>query len=176
MIMAAQMNKLIARRFTLHYFAITLLFVLLFYSLDGFYFLGMCKMSHPIDEHVFRTLHFFDTDYAIKAKNCGYNHARYFISYFIVDLIFPLIYTAFFLSIIDIFKKKPLHKFLFILIIAGCLFDYMENGSVAVFLCMRNDGLAATVTFFTTIKSILFFINGIVGLGCLIWEYVKHRK
>ncbi|MFT3912378.1 MAG: hypothetical protein QM737_23325 [Ferruginibacter sp.] len=169
------MNKLIARRFALQYFSITLLFVLLFYSLGDYYFLGLCKITHPIDEHVFRTLHFFDTDYVIKAKSCGYNHPRYFVSYFIVDMIFPLIYSAFFLSIIDVFKKTPLYKFFFILIIAGCLFDYMENGSIAVFLCMRGDGLAATVTFFTMIKSILFFVNVVLGVGCLGWEYVKSK-
>ncbi len=171
------MNKLIARRFTLNYFSLTLLFILFFYSLGGFYFTGLCKMSHPIDEHVFRTLHFFDTDYVIKAKSCGYNHARYFISYFIADMIFPVIYTAFFLSVIAPLKKMPLYKkILFILIIAGCLFDYLENASVAVFLCMRSDGLASTVTFFTAIKSVLFFINGVFVVWCLGWQYLKSRK
>ncbi|MEO7524411.1 MAG: hypothetical protein ABIT58_09975, partial [Ferruginibacter sp.] len=145
MITVTKMTKFIDRRFTLHYFALTVLFIFILYAFDGFYFTGLCKMSHAIDEHIFRTLNFSDTGYVILAKNCGYDPGRYFISYFTTDMLFPIIYSLFFLSIIAPYKKKPFYNFLVIIILVGCLFDYMENLTIAIFLCMKTDVLAGTV-------------------------------
>ena len=163
----ARMKKLIKPVFVLHYFALMVLFLLLFHFLKIYYINDLATTPYAIDEYVLCTGDFFSSSYVIAAKNSGYDHAYYYLTFFIADMMFPLIYTCMFLSAISGIKKNRLRAFFLITIIGGCLFDYLEDFSFAVFLSVREDELAPAVAFFTTIKSFLYVINVIIGTCCL---------
>ena len=172
----ARMKKFINPAFVLHYFAVMVLFLLVFHFLKIYYINDLATTPYSIDEYVLCTGDFFSSSYVIAAKNSGYDHAYYYLTFFIADMIFPLIYTCMFLSAISGVKKNRLRVFFLIIIIAGCLFDYLEDFSFAVFLSVRGDKLAPAVAFFTTMKSILYVINGIVCIGCLFYYRQVNRS
>jgi hypothetical protein len=133
---------------------------------------------HPIDSHVLESFKLFDTVYVQNAAQLGYNKANYFKLFFPVDLIFPIVYTLLFLSILLQFKGKIFYKWASGLIIAGCLLDYGENFSFAFYLISNYHPLSFIVAFFTTTKSIVFAINSlfaIVGLFIVIKSFIKNR-
>ncbi|MEO8770968.1 MAG: hypothetical protein ABI402_12800 [Ferruginibacter sp.] len=171
-----RLKRLIRPKFVLHYFALTLLFLLLFHFLKFYYINDYHKTRYSIDEYVLRTCDFFNSQYVITAKYVGYDHARYYITFFVMDMIFPLIYTCMFLSTVSGLKKNWMHVLFLISIFAGCLFDYLEDFSFAVFLSVRGDELAPAVAFFTTIKSFLYVVNMIICFGCLLLYYREANK
>ncbi|MEO6671119.1 MAG: hypothetical protein ABIN36_16675 [Ferruginibacter sp.] len=172
----ARMKQFIHRRFVLHYFALTVLFLLLFHFLKSYYLRDIHQTPYSIDEYVLLTGNFFDPSYLIIAKYSGYDYARYYLSFFVADMIFPLIYTFLFLSIISGMKKDSWKLLFWISIIGCCISDYLEDFSFVAFLSMRGDELAQSVAVLTAIKSLLFLVNVATGVGCLLYYWKTDKS
>jgi hypothetical protein len=146
--------------------------------LKPYYIRDINQTPYSIDEYVLWTGNFFKPAYVIAAKSSGYDYARYYLYFFMADMIFPLIYTCMFLSIISGIKKNAVYVLFLITILGACIFDYLEDFSFAVFISTRGDELAPAVAFFTTIKSFLYLANVMICAGCLLyyWKYDKAVK
>jgi len=168
------MSKLIREKFIVIYLPLFFVFKYIFGKITGYYIKDPGITPHPIDVHPYECKVLFDSNYIIDAKHTGYDHTKYFQSFLPLDLVFPLVYTLLFLCIIEVFKKKAVYKFLFTLILAGGIFDYLEDLSFALFLNLSKDGLAATVAFFSSLKTILFIFNLLTA--ALILVYILFGK
>ena len=133
---------------------------------------------YVIDMYVFKTCAFFKTDYYIRAKD-SYDAKAYWSLYFPLDFIFPCLYGLLFLSLIDKLRNVRIYKILFVFIIAGSLFDLGENFSFGFFKISKADNLVYSVSFFSTIKTILFAFNIVASISvflyCLIMRLIKRR-
>ena len=151
------------------YIMLFVIFRTLFSLITPYYLYAGGPTPVPIDAHATSLKYFFDAGYVQQAKDTGYNHAGYFKFFIPLDLIFPLIYTSLFLSLLQLYKKQKIYAILKWLIIAGCAFDYSENISFSMFLLLKGTALAPVVAFFTTVKTCLFVMNIFVFLvGILI--------
>jgi hypothetical protein len=131
---------------------------------------------HVIDSHVMYSRKLFDTAYYLNAKEFGYNAHRYFNSFFLVDLIFPVAYTLLFLSTAALLSRSVYYRHLKVLFLTGGLLDYLENFSFALFLNSSDDSLAAPVAVFSTLKSLSFGVNMIVVLFILFYSLPVRRN
>jgi hypothetical protein len=130
---------------------------------------------HPIDVHVLECFKFFDYQYVQNARQFGYNHANYFKLFFPLDLVFPIIYSLLFLSIVQQLQKKTYFKTALVLIFTGYFLDYGENFSFAIYLIYNLRPLAFIVAFFTSLKSIVFAFNcvfALIGLFSLVKNFI----
>jgi hypothetical protein len=168
------MNRVISEKYILQYLAISVAFYFLFEGVSSYYIANQLISPHPIDSHLLYSLRFFDSQYVVLAKNGGYNIPNFFKSFFVIDLIFPLVYTLLFLSIAQLTKLSRYYEILFYLILIGILLDYTENLSFAVFLKLNGDRFAAVIAFFTTLKSIVFSLNLIASSLVLIF-FARQR-
>lgn len=79
-----------------------------------------------------------------------------------IDLIWPLVYYAFFLYVIKQFvHKEELKKLFSMILLIALIFDYLENISASVFLLSYPTGrslLSILLMFFTSIKWLALFI------------------
>ena len=141
-----------------------LAFRYLFIRIEPAYLQNPGLTPHPIDAHVLVCRQFFDAEYVRLAKNGGYDIKQFYRLFVPLDLVFPLIYTLLFLSMLSIFRARGICRYLKWLVIVGCLFDYLENLSFLLFLKSADPWLAPVVAFFTTIKSLLFACNFILFL------------
>ena len=143
-------------------------------------------MEGPIDAHV-AVCKCFDPAYVQQAKTeDGYVVKEYFQLYLPLDIVFPVLYTLMFLTIINVFKNKELYygiykklyHLFFYLVFAGMIFDYLENITFSWYLKSNLD-LSSLIAFLTTIKTFLFIINGIgflVGFIIISLIALKNRK
>lgn len=131
---------------------------------------------HPIDVHILECFKFFDANYVQNAVQSGYNKVNYFKLFFPLDLVFPIIYTLLFFSILSQFKGKIFYKWASGLIITGCLLDYGENFSFAFYLISNFNPLSFIVAFFTSVKSIVFAFNCLFALGGLLVLIINFIK
>lgn len=155
--------------------AIVMICMYIFMQLTDYYILDASLTPHPIDSHV-EECKCFDAEYVKLAKYGGYDHARYYWSFALLDLIFPLVYTFMFMCVLQIYSGYKFYIYLRWLAIAGCVFDYLENFSFAVYLQLKGPGFASVVAFFTAIKSVLFLINLIVFFGGFVWGVIQVLK
>lgn len=130
----------------------------LFDFIMPYYIKEIAVTPYPIDTATMH-MHFFDAGYVFGAKYAGYNHAHYYASFAILDLFFPLLYTMMFLTLNKLLPGKNIRRFSRFIIIAGCIFDYLENFSFAFYLQLNSLNISWLVAFFTTIKSFLFAFN-----------------
>ncbi len=159
------------------YIMLFVIFRTLFHLIIPYYLHAGAGMTGPIDAHATCFSNFFDAGYVQEAKDRGYDHAAYFELYLPLDLIFPLIYTSMFVIMIKLYEQYRIYDILKWMIIAGCVFDYLENSSFSIFLLLKGNGLAPVVAFFTTIKTCLFVSNCLVFLvGFLIGIFLLFRK
>ncbi|RAJ06569.1 hypothetical protein LX64_01696 [Chitinophaga skermanii] len=165
----------IAPRFILRYILLTVLFMLIFYYIKPLYLVNGGPCTGPIDVHPSESYgHFFDAAYVIKAKNACYILPRFYYTYFIVDLIFPLLYTALFASAVKTLEHPGVQKTLFFFLLIGMGFDYLENFSFAIFLQLRSNSLAGFVAACSTFKTVFYVMNSLVCM-VLILRYFATR-
>jgi len=170
------MSKLIREKFIAIYLALFFVFRYIFGRITGYYIKDPVVTPHPIDVHPYECKVVFDSNYIIDAKHTGYDHTKYFQSFLPLDLVFPLIYTLLFLCTIEVFKNIAGYKYFFTLILAGALFDYLEDLSFALFLNLSKDGLAGAVAFFSSFKTILFIFNLLVAMLTLVYILFREIK
>lgn len=120
----------------------------------------------PIDSRV-QECKFFDGKYVYDAKHTIYNAQEYFKLFLPLDLVFPVFYTIMFLTILAVFKGKPIYKPARYLVFAGMIFDYLENISFSLYLKSSIE-ISSLVAFFTTIKTFLVAINILVFIAAFI--------
>jgi hypothetical protein len=141
------------------YFILVVIFRYLFILIAPLVITDMECTPHVVDADVFERCAFFKTDYIIAAKQT-YNYSAYKEVYFPLDTVFPFVYSLLFMSAAGYARSyKWLYNSMVILIVAGALFDFAENISFSIFLGSSNDSLAGSVSFFSTIKTILFGSN-----------------
>ena len=134
-------------------------------------------MTGPIDARAADCKCLYDPAYVELAKTTGYNHSTYYSIYFPLDLVFPIVYSSMFLALINMYVTGKKFRWLRYLVIAGCVFDYLENFSFAAYLDAVGNGLAGVVALFTGIKSVLFVLNLLVFLiGLAIVFVLLFRK
>jgi hypothetical protein len=153
------MNRFISSKFILRYFVIGVVFIVVFNLITTYYAYPNGSTPSPIDSRVFPGWHFFDSQYVVDAKESGYNIPHFFQSFFPIDLLFPIVYTLFFLSVLQLVGKKKIYPLLKLIVLTGCMFDYLENFSFAIFLKSEGNSPAQLVAGATTIKTILVIIN-----------------
>ena len=173
------MAKLVSQKLIVVYLILFTAFKYIFSLINPLYLVNLAKTPHAIDIHPWACKVLFDKDYIIDAKHLGYDHSMYYRTFLPLDLVFPLIYTLLFLSILQAIKKPVVYKCLFILILAGGLFDYLEDLSFSWFLTMPNDTWAAAVAFFSSLKTVLFIFNLLTAAAILaytIFKWVKMRS
>ena len=168
------MNRFISSKYTPVYIALIIGFIVIFYLITPYYTYPDGPTPSPADSRVMTAFKFFDTQYVIDAKESGYNIPHYYRSFFIVDLIFPIIYTLFFLSVFQFVKDKKIYPVLQFFALAGCVFDYLENFSFAIVLQAKGNGLAMLVAGATTFKSIIVAINLLAVLIITILSITKQ--
>ena len=136
-------------------------------------------MKGPIDARV-AECKFFDASYVEQAKKPdGYNAAGYYEVYLPLDLVFPILYTLMFLSILTIYKNdrfyiyrnQSIYKSLRCLVFAAMIFDYLENFSFCYYLGSPAE-ISSLIAFFTTIKTFLFILCFAGFLIGFIWATV----
>lgn len=150
--------------------------VILFFIFKGIepYFFSASDNLHIIDVHVkeggFGAL--FDVGYISKAAK-AYDTERYQQTFFLVDLVFPVVYSSLFLFLSYQSRKRKWYKWILLMYIAGALFDYGENSAFLYYLHHPSD-LGATVTAYcTSFKSILFVSNALIGLFLFVRGFFK---
>lgn len=168
------MKRIIAKKNILLYLVIFFLFKFAFGNLINPYYLqDTCATPYPIDVRMAETHKWADTEYLVIAKHMGYDHRRYYISFFPADLIFPVFYTLLFLSTLLYCNNTTLRWILSIPAVAGGLTDWAEDISFAVFLGAPADGLAVLVAFFTSIKTIFIILNFLVCIILLAKAFIN---
>ena len=167
------MNKLIAKKYIFPYIALFLLFRFIFGEIDSYYIKNTVASPHPIDVHAWVVKFKIDKQYVMDANHYGYDHQRYFTSFFPLDLVFPVVYTLLFMSCLQVCTSRLLYRVLAIVIIMGAVFDYLEDLSFATYLLGAGDGIATVVSYFTTIKTALIIANGFIAL-CWILVWLKQ--
>jgi hypothetical protein len=99
--------------------------------------------------------------------------ARYFLSFFPLDLVFPALYTLLFMSCLQVCTNPQLYKVLSVVIITGAVLDYLEDLSFATYLLGAGDGIATIVSYFTTLKTAFFITNIFMAL---MWILVRLKQ
>lgn len=160
------MKKIATKRAILPFFLLFMMFYYTFEYVKIYYLNPKSTIKSPIDSKAF-----FNVDFVREAKATGYNIPQYFQTFFIVDLIFPLVYTILMLSINSLVRDQKKYHWLRKLIWAGMIADYLENFTFAFYLKSSGDGLAIVVATFTTIKTILFVVNMIISL-LILFAYI----
>ncbi|AEV99473.1 hypothetical protein A4D02_26905 [Niastella koreensis] len=164
------MNKLIAKKYIIPYIALFLLFRFIFGEIESYYIKNAVVSPHPIDVHSWEAKFKIDKQYVMDAKHFGYDHQRYFTSFFPLDLVFPVVYTLLFMSCLQVCTHLKLYRILAVVIVMGAIFDYLEDLSFATYLLGAGDGIATVVSYFTTIKTILLIANIFMALiWILVW-------
>ena len=171
------MQRLITKENIILFLFLTVIFSFIFECIQPYYIKPneSGRLPEPIDAVTMKDKEIFNANYVIYAKEKSYKIDNYYQSFFIVDMVFPIIYTLFFLSAlttVNYWKRYNLFKKL---ILAAMVADYLENISFAVFLKLKGDGLAPVVAFFTTIKSLLIAVN-IVVLIIIIITLLRNEK
>ena len=167
------MNKLIAEKYIIPYLVLFLLFRFIFGKIEPYYIKNAAASPHPADVHAWKNHFRIDKQYVMTAKYSGYNHRRYFLSFFPLDLVFPVLYTLLFMSCLQVCALPQLYKVLAVVIIAGAVLDYLEDLSFATYLLGAGDGIATVVSYFTTIKTAFFITNIFMAL---FWMLVKLKQ
>lgn len=163
------MKRFVAKKYIVFYLLIFFLFKFAFsHFINPYYIQDRCVTPYPIDVRVAETHKWSDTGYLVTAKKVGYNHLRYYQSFLPVDLIFPIFYTLLFLTSLKYCANPTLKKILVILVMAGGLADWSEDISFASFLGIADNGLASIVAFFTSVKTVLIFLNIIICILFLV--------
>jgi hypothetical protein len=138
--------------------------VSIFPIVNEYVFSPVKDANHIIDSHLQEEWldGFFDSRY-VQAAGERYIKERY-IAYYILDVIFPFIYTsAFFLMAIA--RRKRIEFKIFRTSLIACLvLDLLENSSFFIYLYNKDVGLAFVVSVFTTFKSVLFLLNLLFAL------------
>lgn len=167
------MKKFIATRYILLYLLIFFAFKFAFDFINPYYLQDRCATPYPIDVRTVETNKWADTEYLVQAKHAGYNHQRYYFSFFPADLVFPLFYTALFLSSLLYCRVHKLRNILTLFVVAGLLADWSEDVSFAIFLGTAGDGISPVVAFFTTVKTVLFILNIMVSIFFLTKGFIN---
>lgn len=136
--------------------------IVFFYIFQGilpYYFSGRNNL-HIIDIHVMRcgVACLFDSDYISNVRK-AYNAERYTETFFLVDLLFPIIYTSLFLVLSYAFWNRKWNKWLLLVFIAGMMSDLGENGAFLYYLYHPGNTAATVTAICTSIKSLLFPVN-----------------
>lgn len=166
-------KKFIATKYILLYLLIFFAFKFTFEFINPYYLQDYCATPYPIDVRTVETCKWADTEYLVLAKHAGYNHQRYFFSFFPADLIFPLFYTALFLTSLLYCNSPKLRHILTLFVVTGLLADWSEDVSFAIFLGAANDGIAPVVAFFTTVKTVLVTLNVMVCIFFLTKRFIN---
>ena len=164
--------------------SLIMLFKTVFSLIVPYYIKQGSETKAPIDTRV-QQLEFFDDEYVKQAK-IDYDATQYFKLFFQLDLVFPVVYSILFLTILSVFKNKEFWIYknekryytLRWLIIAGMAFDYLENFTFLLYLKSTFD-LAWIVAFFTTIKTVLFAANAvffIIGFFYTLYLFSTTQK
>ena len=123
--------------------------------------------NYPIDVRVQVTHKFSDAGWVKEMGTGCYNAGGYFRTFFLLDMVFPIVYTLLMLTGVQL--VQPPRKTVFLVaIFAGALFDYLEDFSFALFLKTHADWLASSTALFTTLKSILFPLNLLTAFVLLV--------
>ena len=168
------------------YLCVVILFSLVFSKIVPYYMHVSKEFNGPIDVRVWKCK-CFDPRYVkdVKEKSV-YKFPEYLKSFVPLDLVYPVIYTLMFLTLLKVRRNKVLYngKFktfydiFFYLVVAGMFFDYSENLSFLIHLKTQVD-LSFLVAALTTIKT-LFFIANLVGFAIALIRttmiYFKTRK
>lgn len=168
-------NKITSGKYIAWYFIGVILFPYLFDAIKPYYLDDLCACPHAIDEHPLKTFDFFNGKYILSAKSC-YNIPEYYFSFFILDFIFPIVYSIFFLSVIRIWEERKPYLYFQVLIVAGFLFDYLENFFFAYFLRVGDNDLSSLISSFSSIKSFLFIINMVIVFTALVKLITRGAK
>lgn len=98
-----------------------------------------------------------------------------------IDLIWPLVYYAFFLYVIkQLIHKEELKKLFSVILLVALIFDYLENISASIFLLSYPTGrslLSILLMFFTSIKWLALIVEVIAILFFLTKDkFLKSKK
>lgn len=162
------MTQYFDKKYILFYFILALLFRYIFLLIPPLFITNLAETPVVIDAALMENFQLFDTRYVLDAKP-NYDHIGYWQIYFPLDTVFPIVYSLFFISVADLIRtNRRLFKWLSAFILAGAMFDWIENLFVGIYVSSISNGLAPVVSFFTSIKSILFAINTIASILILI--------
>lgn len=181
------MYKLVSAKNIFPCLVTAIVFYFLFEATTGYFIKDPLTTPHAIGAHDMKTGKFFDNAFILKAKWQGYDHERFFRSWFLLDLVFPLVYSVLFFCCAVFYrnsktlnerqatKRNLFYRYLGYCIIAGACMDYGENFSFAFFLLSSNDNLAVAVAFFTAFKSMLYSINMLLALACVVMAMLSMK-
>lgn len=151
---------------------------------NGF-FTPTATVTHIIDSHLMPeksdasitdwSRRLFDHDY-VKLASVQYNRALYMRSFFILDLFYPFIYCAFFLSLAAYWKGTGFYRSFGAAMIICAFCDLGENLSFAWYLYHPQGSANVAVANFTTIKSVLFSLGGLTAVIAFIAAIIHRRK
>ena len=162
------MTQYFDKKYILFYFILALLFRYIFLLIPPLFITNLAETPVVIDAALMENFQLFNTRYVLDAKP-NYDHVGYWQIYFPLDTVFPVVYSLFFISIADLIRnKRRLFKWLSIMILAGAIFDWIENLLIGIYVSSISNALAPAVSFFTSIKSILFAINIVDSILILI--------
>ena len=148
------------------YIVIFILFMIAFDRIVPYYMNEPEKWRGPIDMSawVFKDI---PHEYvkAIKENNV-YKIPAYKRSFVLLDLVYPIVYTLMFLTLLNVRKNGLLHNGFFrkfydifiYLVYMGMIFDYLENIFVFLYLTTQLQ-ISLLVAILTTIKTLLFMLN-----------------
>lgn len=171
---------------SLIFICIFILFKTVFALIVPYYINMSDKMTGPIDARVGECC-CFDQQYVQDVKKDNvYKVSGYQELFVPMDLVFPVLYTMMFLTLLNVRKNELLYKgrfkkfydIFFYTVYAGMIFDYLEN--LIFFLYLKTDvELSLLVAILTTIKTLLFVINILGFIIALVRTSVillKNRK
>ena len=167
------------------YLCVVILFSLLFSCIVPYYMNVSKEFNGPIDTRAWECK-CFDPQYVNDVKENGiYKFSEYLKSFVPMDLVYPVIYTLMFLTLLNARRNKTLYNgtfktfydIFFYLVVAGMSLDYMENLSFLLHLKTQID-LSFLVAALTTIKT-LFFLANLVGFAIALFRtsvmFFKYR-
>lgn len=147
-----------------------------FGSVNPYVFTPSAEATHIIDSHL-QECHrcFFDSGYVQLAAQ-QYIPAHYLHAYYILDFIFPFVYSTLYLLLASGLRGRKSYRLFLATVIIGGAFDLLENTSFVFYLYHRLDWLSVQVAIFTTLKSVLFLANAIFALVAFIgWGPFRRR-
>ncbi|MEO6734409.1 MAG: hypothetical protein ABIN01_24525 [Ferruginibacter sp.] len=170
-------NLILKKLITVAIFAVLFfIFRYLFNLATPYYIYNAALTPHSIDAHMAECKCFFDAEYIRLAKYGGYYQEGFYKTFALIDLVFPIIYTTMFLTALAIHRAQRLYIYLKWLVIAGCVADYLENFSFAIYLQLSELDLAPVIAVFTSVKSVLFLVNSVVFITCVLYGLVLLLK
>ncbi|MBS1663623.1 MAG: hypothetical protein JST68_21450 [Bacteroidetes bacterium] len=180
------MKKLTSPRLIVPYILLVVVFRFIFHGIGHLYLKSSCwddpLCSHPIDTQLLDggSCRWFCWQYVQDAAHLYYNKAGYFRSFFLVDLVYPIVYTLTMLSIVRFCWNGRYKKIMVAAIWIGMGLDYTENFSFATYLCTDISWLPYLTAFATTVKTIFFISNALVsifiGVRWLFLTYIKPKS